>query len=263
MLGWNLGKRLWSKSLLKKRTRFPVEGVLLPGREQGWRAATAGTQIIRLLFDRPQTIRTIRLLFKEYEVARAQEFVLRWLPHGTRSWKDVVRQQRNFSPSQAVEECEEYHVDLAWAAALELSIEPDIRQWGIRALLERLQLSYGRKRNLGSWRLGSGREFAANARSVLLLGSAAGDHMGLRATFEAFGQVLTVRLVRDRDTGVPRGFAFIEMGNDAEAQAAIGALNGSTIVGQVVRVNEARPKPKDSKGTGLKCVVIANTDTSR
>jgi len=121
MLGWNLGKRLWSKSLLKKRTRFPVEGVLLPGREQGWRAATAGTQIIRLLFDRPQTIRTIRLLFKEYEVARAQEFVLRWLPHGTRSWKDVVRQQRNFSPSQAVEECEEYHVDLAWAAALELS----------------------------------------------------------------------------------------------------------------------------------------------
>jgi RNA recognition motif-containing protein len=40
------------------------------------------------------------------------------------------------------------------------------------------------------------------------------------------------------------------MGNDAEAQAAIGALNGSTIVGQVVRVNEARPKPKDSKGTG-------------
>jgi hypothetical protein len=67
--------------------------------------------------------------------------VLRWLPHGTRSWKDVVRQQWNFSPSQAVEECEEYHVGLASAVALELSIEPDIRQWGIRASLERLQLS--------------------------------------------------------------------------------------------------------------------------
>ena len=73
----------------------------------------------------------------------------------------------------------------------------------------------------------------------------------LRAAFEAFGQVLTVKLVRDRDTGVPRGFAFVEMGSDAEAQAAIGALNGSTMVGQVVRVNEARPKPKDSKGSGL------------
>jgi hypothetical protein len=95
-----------------------------------------------LLFDRPQTIRTIRLLFKEYEAPRIQEFVLRWLRHGTRSWKKVVRQQWNFSSSQAIEECEEYHVDLASAAALESSTEPDIRQWGIRALLERLQLSY-------------------------------------------------------------------------------------------------------------------------
>jgi hypothetical protein len=57
--------------------------------------------------------------------------VLRWLLHGKRSWKDVVRQQWNFSPSQAVQECEEYHVDLASAAALELSIEPD-RKMSIR-----------------------------------------------------------------------------------------------------------------------------------
>ena len=63
--------------------------------------------------------------------------------------------------------------------------------------------------------------------------------------------MLTVKVVTDRDSGVPRGFAFIEMSSDAEAQAAIAALNGSMIDGQVVRVNEARPKSKDSKGADL------------
>jgi len=74
------------------------------------------------------------------------------------------------------------------------------------------------------------------------------SEQALRTAFEAFGEVLTVKLVNDRDTGVPRGFAFIEMSSDAEGRAAIAALNGSTIDGQVVRVNEARPKPNDSKG---------------
>ena len=55
--------------------------------------------------------------------------------------EDVVRQQWNFSPPQTVEECEEYHVDLASAAALELSINPNISQQRMRASLERLQLS--------------------------------------------------------------------------------------------------------------------------
>ena len=55
---------------------------------------------------------------------------------------------KELQPSQAIEECEEYHVDLASAAALDLSIEPDIRQWGIRASLERLQLPALGKRNL-------------------------------------------------------------------------------------------------------------------
>ena len=120
---------------------YPVEGALLPGREPGWRAATPGTQILRLLFDQPQAIRTIRLVFQEHEASRTQEFVLRWLPHGTQSWKDLVRQQWNFSPPQAVEECEEYNFDLASVAALELRINPDIGQQGIRASLARLQIS--------------------------------------------------------------------------------------------------------------------------
>jgi len=66
----------------------------------------------------------------------------------------------------------------------------------------------------------------------------------LRSAFEAFGHVLTVKVVIDRDSGVPRGFAFVEMSSDAEAQAAIARLNGSTIDGQVIGVNEARPKPE-------------------
>ena len=68
----------------------------------------------------------------------------------------------------------------------------------------------------------------------------------LRTVFEAFGHVLTVKVVIDRDTGVPRGFAFVEMSSDVEAQAAIAGMNGKTIDGQVVSVNEARPKPKDT-----------------
>ena len=120
---------------------YPIEGALLPARERGWRAGTAGTQVIRLLFDEPQTIRTVRLLFKEERAARTQEFVLRWLPHGSGSWKEIVRQQWNFSPPQTVEEREEYKIDLASVAALELSISPDIGQQGTRASLERMQVS--------------------------------------------------------------------------------------------------------------------------
>lgn len=68
----------------------------------------------------------------------------------------------------------------------------------------------------------------------------------LQTLFEAFGQVLTVNIVKDRDTAAPRGFAFIEMSSDAEAQAAIAALNGTTIDEQRVNVNEARPKKIDA-----------------
>ncbi len=70
----------------------------------------------------------------------------------------------------------------------------------------------------------------------------------LRTLFEAFGQVLSVNIVKDRDTAAPRGFAFIEMNTDAEAQAAIAGLNGTTVDGQPVNVNEARPKKVDASG---------------
>ena len=119
---------------------YPVEGALLrDGR--GWRADVPGTQTIRLLFDRPQTIHLIRLIFKEESFVRTQEFVLRWLPYGADSWKDIVRQQWNFSPPNTVEECEEYNVQLSSAAALELSITPDISLGESRASLHRLQVA--------------------------------------------------------------------------------------------------------------------------
>src|SRR4029453_12314621 len=58
----------------------PVESALLPCAESGWRAAQPGKQTIRLIFDRPQTLHRISLLFMEPEVARTQEFVISWSP---------------------------------------------------------------------------------------------------------------------------------------------------------------------------------------
>ena len=120
---------------------YPVEGALLEVGQRGWRASEPGIQAIRLVFDYPQTIRVVRVVFKEEESARTQEFVLRWLPKGTGAWKDVVRQQWNFSPPQTAIECEEYKVELPSADGLEISICPDISGGDTRASLESLQLS--------------------------------------------------------------------------------------------------------------------------
>src|SRR5437762_4744822 len=57
---------------------FPVESALVSGETRGWRAAMPGTETIRLVFDQPQKLKQISLVFEEKEVARTQEFVLRW-----------------------------------------------------------------------------------------------------------------------------------------------------------------------------------------
>ena len=64
----------------------------------------------------------------------------------------------------------------------------------------------------------------------------------LQAEFGAHGQVEEVALITDRDTGRPRGFAFVTMNNDTEARAAIEGLNGTDIDGRTITVNEAKPK---------------------
>src|SRR6266702_2642594 len=105
---------------------YPVESALLSGETQGWRAASPGTQTIRLLFDQPQRLSRISLVFEETETERTQEFVLRWSPDGGRSFREIVRQQWNFSPLSTIREVEDYRVDLSDVTALELVIVPDI-----------------------------------------------------------------------------------------------------------------------------------------
>src|SRR3979411_1865302 len=64
----------------------------------------------------------------------------------------------------------------------------------------------------------------------------------LQRMFEAHGTVQSAQVIMDRDTGRSKGFGFVEMGSDAEAQAAIAALNGKEVDGRSLTVNEARPK---------------------
>jgi len=72
----------------------------------------------------------------------------------------------------------------------------------------------------------------------------------LRALFEPYGNVERVNVVTDRDTGRSRGFAFVEMTDAAQADAAIAALNGASLDGRALNINEARPKTSGGGGGG-------------
>jgi cold-inducible RNA-binding protein len=72
----------------------------------------------------------------------------------------------------------------------------------------------------------------------------------VKSLFEAHGAVDKVNIITDRDSGQPRGFGFVEMPNDAEADRAIAALNGTDLGGRTLNVNEARPKAERSSGGG-------------
>jgi len=72
----------------------------------------------------------------------------------------------------------------------------------------------------------------------------------LHAAFAAYGTVERVNIVTDRDSGQPRGFAFVEMTDRSAADAAIARLNGTDLNGRTLNVNEARPKPERSSGYG-------------
>ena len=72
----------------------------------------------------------------------------------------------------------------------------------------------------------------------------------VRSLFESHGTVERVSIVTDRDSGQPRGFGFVEMTNDAEAEKAISALNGRELEGRALNVNEARPKTERTGGGG-------------
>src|SRR5262245_32516236 len=119
----------------------PIEAALVPGDESGWRAAQPGPQTIRLLFDHPQRVSRVWLLFIEADTARTREFVLRWSPDGGRSLREIVRQQWNFGPPETTREVEDYRVELDGVTALELAIVPDRSGGEARASLARWRLA--------------------------------------------------------------------------------------------------------------------------
>jgi RNA recognition motif-containing protein len=72
----------------------------------------------------------------------------------------------------------------------------------------------------------------------------------LREAFKAFGQVTSVSIIKDKYSGQPRGFGFVDMPAKAEAQAAITGLNGKELKGRRLTVNEARPRREGRRGGG-------------
>jgi hypothetical protein len=120
---------------------YPIECALQLGEGRGWRAAEPGPQIIRLLFDQAQELKHIWLVFEENEIQRTQEFALRWSPDHGRSFREIVRQQWNFSPPGTVLETEDYTVDLSDVTVLELRILPDQSGGEARASLASLRLA--------------------------------------------------------------------------------------------------------------------------
>jgi hypothetical protein len=120
----------------------PIESALIADAGgSGWRAAAPGEQTLRLVFDTPQRVSRIRLVFEETERTRMQEFVLRWSPAGEVGSREIVRQQYNFSPPETTREVEEYKVQLSSLATLELVVVPDVQRGNAVASLQELRLA--------------------------------------------------------------------------------------------------------------------------
>ena len=128
-------ERLAEIEVTSEDPAHPIESALRAGVDSGWRAGEPGAQTIRLRFDQPQRVERVRLVFDEREAPRTQEFVLRWSADGGRSYREVVRQQYNFSPPGTTGEIEDYTVDLNDVTALELEIVPEIGGGATRASL--------------------------------------------------------------------------------------------------------------------------------
>ena len=133
--------RLAEVEITSEDREHPIESALIPGRSPGWRAAGPGEQTIRLLFAHPQQLRRIRLEFVESVNERTQEFVLRLSQDGGYSYRDIIRQQWNFSPGGATRETEDHRVDLSGVTMLELCIVPNISGGDAHASLAQLRLA--------------------------------------------------------------------------------------------------------------------------
>jgi hypothetical protein len=139
--GWLDLDHAASVEVTSEQKDYGIDAALVSGETQGWRAAVSGAQTVRLIFDKPQRLTRISLVFEETGTGRTQEFVLRWSGDGGRSFREIVRQQWNFSPPNSVREVEEYRVELSDVTVLELVIVPDISRGSARASLKSLRVS--------------------------------------------------------------------------------------------------------------------------
>jgi hypothetical protein len=133
--GWLDLERHAEVEVTSEDATHPIESALQAAGGPGWRAAEPGPQTIRLRFDEPRRLERIRLVFDEREVPRTQEFVLRWSADGGRTYREIVRQQYNFSPPDTPREVEDYTVELEGVTALELHVVPNISGGGTLASL--------------------------------------------------------------------------------------------------------------------------------
>ena len=139
--GWLNLETAASVELTSEDIAFPIESALLWRDRGGWRAAELGSQTIRLIFDEPQRLRHICIAFEETAIHRTQEFTLRWSPDQGNSFREIVRQQWNFSSPNAMREAENYAVELSNVTLLDLTIEPDKENSKARASLLSLRLA--------------------------------------------------------------------------------------------------------------------------
>jgi hypothetical protein len=127
--------------LTSEDAKHPIESALQSNPGVGWRADQPGKQTIRFLFDQPQKISRIQLLFEEHVLERTQEFTLHWSADDGASWRELVRQQYNFSPPDSTRELEDYAVNLDGVTTLELDVVPSINGGQACATLAQLRLA--------------------------------------------------------------------------------------------------------------------------
>jgi hypothetical protein len=136
--GWLDLQQIASADISSEDPQHPFENALTG--EGGWRAADPGPQVIRLNFDHPQSIRRIRLQFREEQRERAQEFAL-FASSAANQRREIVRQQWTFSPGGSATEVEDYTVDLPAILSLQLEIDPGRHDKLAMATLESISVA--------------------------------------------------------------------------------------------------------------------------
>jgi hypothetical protein len=138
---WLPLEEMTSVEITSEAAAYPIECALLPSHGSEWRAEAPGRQVIRLSFDQPQSLSRIHLEFNEHHRERTQEYVLRWSSDDAKTFREIARQQFNFSSPDATREIEDHVVELQDVTLLELIVTPDISGGDVRASLTRLQLA--------------------------------------------------------------------------------------------------------------------------